>query len=84
MEKNVGQVEKKVEDSERRMEGIMLEEMRAKEAIKRNIVIYGMEEQERGTDKEKMEADLTECEKVYTVQQLEYELEKEISGSAGG
>jgi hypothetical protein len=66
MEKNVGQVEKKVEDSERRMEGIMLEEMRAREAIRRNIVIYGMEEQERGTDKEKMEADLTECEKVYT------------------
>ncbi len=40
-----------MEDSERRMEGIMLEEMRAREAIRRNIVIYGMEEQERGTDK---------------------------------
>ena len=65
VEKSVGQVEKKVEDSEKRTEDIMLEELRAREAIRRNIVIYGMEEQDGGTDKEKMEADLTECEKVF-------------------
>jgi hypothetical protein len=38
---------------------------RGNEGKGRNIVIYSMEEQERGTDKEKMEAGLTECEKVY-------------------
>jgi len=64
VEKNVGEVGKKVEESEKRMEDQMYEEMRAREAIRRNIVIYGLEEQNKDTDKERMEADLAECERV--------------------
>ena len=62
VEKNVGEVGKKVEESEKRMEDQMYEEMRAREAIRRNIVIYGLEEQNKDTDKERMEAELAECE----------------------
>jgi len=61
VEKNVGHVEKKVDNMEKRMEDKMYEEMRAREAIRRNLVIYGVEEQNKDTDKERMEADLAEC-----------------------
>jgi len=44
MEKKVEKVEKKMEDGQQRMEDIMYEEMRAREAIRRNVVIYGVEE----------------------------------------
>jgi hypothetical protein len=46
------------------MEDQMYEEMRAREAIRRNIVIYGLEEQNKYMDKERMEADLAECKRV--------------------
>jgi len=66
VEKNVGHVEKKVDNMEKRMEDKMYEEMRAREAIRRNLVIYGVEEQNKDTDKERMEADLAECERIFS------------------
>jgi hypothetical protein len=66
VEKSVETVEQKVEDAEKRMENQMYEEMRAREAIRRNLVIYGVEEQTRESDKERMEADLAECERVFS------------------
>jgi hypothetical protein len=65
VEKSVREVEKKVENGEKQSEDQMLEELRAREAIRRNIVIYGLEEQDRDSDKERMEADLSECERVF-------------------
>jgi uncharacterized coiled-coil protein SlyX len=67
MEKKVEKVEKKMEDGQQRMEDIMYEEMRAREAIRRNVVIYGVEEPSASirTDKERIEADIAECEKIF-------------------
>jgi uncharacterized coiled-coil protein SlyX len=67
MEKKVEKVEKKMEDGQQRMEDIMYEEMRAREAIRRNVVIYGVEEPSTSirTDKERIEADMAECEKIF-------------------
>jgi len=45
-----------------RMEENMYEEMRAREAIKRNIFVHGVQESNQGrTDRERVEADLVEC-----------------------
>jgi hypothetical protein len=67
MEKKVEKVEKKMEDGQQRMEDIMYEEMRAREAIRRNVVIYGVEEPSTSirTDKERIEADMAECKKIF-------------------
>jgi hypothetical protein len=67
VEKNVSAVGKKVEDMEKKLEESMLEEMRAREAIRRNIVIHGVEEPGREVKdiKERIEADKKECEKIF-------------------
>ncbi len=44
VEKKVEKVERKIEDSEKRIEDLMDEEMRAREAIRKNVVIYGVED----------------------------------------
>ena len=64
-EKAVEKVEKTVTDMAKELESGMYQEMRAREAIKRNLVIYGVKEpDQRLTDsKDKMEADKDECEK---------------------
>jgi hypothetical protein len=67
VERKVGKVEKTVEEVERNVEEGMYEEMRAREAIKRNIVMYGVKEPDSSiTDgKERVEADKEECEKIF-------------------
>ncbi len=65
VEKRVGQLEQKVEDMEKHMEDEMYEEMRSREAIRRNLVLYGVKEQIRGSDKERRDADLAECETIF-------------------
>jgi hypothetical protein len=67
VEKKVEKVERKIEDSEKRMEDLMYEEMRAREAIRKNVVIYGVEDPSSSlrTDKERMEADVAECERIF-------------------
>jgi hypothetical protein len=66
-EKAVEKVEKTVTDMAKELESGMYQEMRAREAIKRNLVIYGVKEpDQRLTDsKDKMEADKDECEKIF-------------------
>jgi hypothetical protein len=66
MERKVEKVEKTVENVEKVMEEEMYEEMRAREAIRRNVVMYGVKEANlRITDgKERMEADKEKCEKI--------------------
>ncbi len=66
-EKAVEKVEKTVTDMAKELEIGMYQEMRAREAIKRNLVIYGVKEpDQRLTDsKDKMEADKDECEKIF-------------------
>jgi len=67
VEKSVGAVGRKVEDMEKRMEEAMLEEMRAREAIKGNIVIHGVEEPGREVKdtKDRIEVDKKECERIF-------------------
>ncbi len=67
VEKKVERMERKAEDAERKSENGMYEEMRAREAIKRNLIIHGLEEPDSRykTDKEKTEADLAECDKIF-------------------
>jgi len=67
VEKSVGTVGRKIEDMERRLEENMMEEMRAREAIKRNIVLHGVDEpaREMRDGKERMEADKVECENIF-------------------
>jgi hypothetical protein len=67
MERKVEKAEKMAEDVEKNMEEGMYEEMRAREAIKRNIVIYGLKEADpKITDSiERLEADKAECEKIF-------------------
>jgi len=63
VEKVVGKVEKSVESMEKKMEENILEEMRAREAIKRNLVLYGVQEPNSSIrdGKGRMEADKEEC-----------------------
>jgi hypothetical protein len=63
----VGKVERRQEDSEKRIEESMCEEMRAREAIRRNVIVHGVPEPDSGckTDKERTEADLTECDHIF-------------------
>jgi len=65
--KAVGKVERKQEDSEKRIEENMAEEMRAREAIRRNIIVHGIPEPDSRikTDKERSEADLVECDHIF-------------------
>jgi len=67
VEKKVEKVERKIEDSEKRMEDLMYEEIRAREAISKNVVIYGVRDPSSSlrTDKERMEADVAECERIF-------------------
>ncbi len=67
VEKKVEQAEKTVTDVEKNIEEGMYEEMRAREAIRRNIVMYGVKEPDQSiTDgKERVEADKEECEKIF-------------------
>jgi hypothetical protein len=68
VEKKVEKVEKKVEDMGKNTEDGMDEELRAREAIKRNLVLYGVKEPDQSiTDgRERAEADKVECEKIFT------------------
>jgi hypothetical protein len=67
VEKRVEEAGRRMENSERKSEDGMLEELRAREAIRRNVVLYGVEEPDRNirTDKERIEADISECEKIF-------------------
>jgi hypothetical protein len=67
VEKKVEKIEKKIEESEHRMEDIMFEEMRAREAIKRNVVIHGVRDPDNRvkTDKERLDWDMEECDKIF-------------------
>lgn len=67
MEKKVEKVERRMEDREKKMEDGLYEEMRAREAIKRNVIIHGVEEPDSRckTDKERTEADLAVCDKIF-------------------
>jgi hypothetical protein len=67
VKKAVGKVERRQEDSEKRIEESMCEEMRAREAIRRNVIVHGVPEPDSGTktDKERTEADLTECNHIF-------------------
>jgi hypothetical protein len=68
VEKKVEKVEKTVEDMEKKVEEGMYEEMRAREAIKRNIVMYGVKEPDQNIKdaKDRMEADKEESERIFT------------------
>jgi outer membrane murein-binding lipoprotein Lpp len=67
VEKKVEKMQKKMEESDNRSEESMYEEMRAREAIKRNVILYGVQDLDSNatTDKERMEADITSCEKIF-------------------
>ncbi len=68
VEKKVEKVEKKVEDMGKNTEDGMDDELQAREAIKRNLVLYGVKEPDQSiTDgRERAEADKVECEKIFT------------------
>jgi hypothetical protein len=67
VEKKVEEVETVVENMEKQVNDGMYDEMRAREAIKRNIVMYGVKDPDRNiTDgKERMEEDKAECERIF-------------------
>ena len=67
VEKMVKKVEKSVENMEKNGDDGMYEELRAREAIKRNLVIYGLEEPDQSIrdGKDRMEADKEECENIF-------------------
>ncbi len=56
-----------VKNVEKNMEESMYKEMRAREAKRRNIVLYGVKEADPSiTDgKERLEADKEECERIF-------------------
>ncbi len=64
--KKVEKMERCMEDMEQQSEEGLLEELRAREAIKRNLVMYGLNEPHHSIKdgKDRMEADKEECEKV--------------------
>jgi hypothetical protein len=67
VEKKVEKMQRKMEESDNKTEESMYEEMRAREAIKRNVILYGVRDPDSSakTDKERMEADISECEKIF-------------------
>jgi hypothetical protein len=67
VEKKVEKMERNMEDMEQQSEEGLLEELRAREAIKRNLVMYGLNEPHHSIKdgKDRMEADKEECEKVF-------------------
>jgi predicted nuclease with TOPRIM domain len=67
VEKAVGKVEETVTDMAKQLESGVYQEMRAREAIKRNLVLYGVKEPDQRLmdSKDKMEADKVECEKIF-------------------
>jgi hypothetical protein len=58
-------MQRKMEESDNKTEESMYEEMRAREAIKRNVILHGVRNPDSKTDKERMEADISECEKIF-------------------
>jgi hypothetical protein len=65
VKKAVGKVERKQEDSEKRIEENMAKEMRAREAIRRNIIVHGIPEPD---SRIKTEADLVVCDQGHRIQ----------------
>jgi len=67
VEKKVENLERKMEEADHKKEDSMYEEMRAREAIKRNVILYGVRDPDSNitTDKERMEADISECERIF-------------------
>jgi hypothetical protein len=68
VEKRMEKLEKKTEEREAAEDDGMFEELRAREAIKRNLVVYGLEEPDQSIKegKDRMEADKSECENIFT------------------
>jgi hypothetical protein len=67
VEKAVEKVENTVNNMEKQSEDGMLEELRAREAIKRNLVLYGVQEPDQNITeaKDRVNADKEECEKIF-------------------
>ncbi len=68
VEKRMEKLEKKTEEREASEDDGMFEELRAREAIRRNLVVYGLEEPDQTVTegKDRMEADKNECENIFT------------------
>ena len=67
VEKRMEKLEKKTEEREAAEDDGMFEELRAREAIRRNLVVYGLEEPDQSIKegKDRMEADKSECENIF-------------------
>ena len=68
VEKKVEKLEKRAEERETTTDEGLFEELRAREAIKRNLVVYGLDEPDHSVKegKDRMEADKMECENIFT------------------
>jgi hypothetical protein len=65
VEKRMEKLEKRTEEREASEDDGMFEELRAREAIRRNLVVYGLEEPDQTEGKDRMEADKNECENIF-------------------
>ena len=65
VEKRMEKLEKRTEEREASEDDGMFEELRAREAIRRNLVIYGLEEPDQAEGKDRMEADKNKCENIF-------------------
>jgi hypothetical protein len=67
VEKRMEKLEKKTEERETAEDDGMFEELRAREAIRRNLVVYGLEEPDQTIKegKDRLEADKNECENIF-------------------
>jgi hypothetical protein len=68
VEKRMEKLEKRTEEREAAEDDGMFEELRAREAIRRNLVVYGLEEPDQTIKegKDRLEADKNECENIFT------------------
>ncbi len=68
VEKRMEKLEKKTEEREAAEDDGMFEELRAREAIRRKLVVYGLEEPDQTIKegKDRLEADKNECENIFT------------------
>jgi hypothetical protein len=68
VEKRMEKLEKRTEEREASEDDWMFEELRAREAIRRNWVVYGLEEPDQTVTegKDRMETDKNECENIFT------------------
>jgi hypothetical protein len=67
VEKRMEKLEKRTEEREAAEDDGMFEELRAREAIRRNLVVYGLEEPDQTIKegKDRLEADKNECENIF-------------------